>query len=321
MKNKLLFIFCLLSLSLHSQTIADFENIDLEIGTFDNWADDGVFYSGNTALPNFYSEEYDFWADWSISATTDTMTAGLANQYSSMAGGGVDGSSAYAVASAFFPTTIDLTGDAAGEPVSGLYVNNNAYGYYSLLEGDDFAKKFGGETGDDPDFFLLTISGELNGEPTAASVEFYLADYRSADNAMDYIVKDWTYVDLQSLGNVDKLIFSLSSSDTGGAGMNTPAYFCVDNIITAGTPVSVEDRRFDHKLIAAPNPTTDFLYLDWPEAEQAQATIWNAAGQLLGTYRLREGRNSIAVSHLAAGLYTIRYSNEKGWNTLRFVKQ
>ena len=44
-------------------------------------------------------------------------------------------------------------------------------------------------------------------------MEFYLADYRFANNASDYIVRDWTFVNLASLGAVSKLTFGLTSSD------------------------------------------------------------------------------------------------------------
>ena len=57
---------------------------------------------------------------------------------------------------------------------------------------------------------------------------FYLADYRSTDSAHDYIVDDWTWVDLSGLGTVDRIEFTLSSSDVGSFGMNTPAYFAMD---------------------------------------------------------------------------------------------
>jgi hypothetical protein len=43
-----------------------------------------------------------------------------------------------------------------------------------------------------------------------------------------YIDK-WTYVDLTEFGKVDAIFFTLTSSDNGDYGMNTPAYFCMDN--------------------------------------------------------------------------------------------
>ena len=67
-------------------------------------------------------------------------------------------------------------------------------------------------------------------------MDFYLADYRFSDNSKDYIVKDWTFVDLSSLGAVTKLQFALSSSDTGQFGMNTPAYMAMDSMSISAVP-------------------------------------------------------------------------------------
>ncbi|MBT3193431.1 MAG: DUF4465 domain-containing protein, partial [Verrucomicrobia bacterium] len=47
----------------------------------------------------------------------------------------------------------------------------------------------------------------------------------------DYIVGEWTWVDLTSFGPaVKSLHFSLSSSDNGAWGMNTPAYYAIDDL-------------------------------------------------------------------------------------------
>jgi len=68
-------------------------------------------------------------------------------------------------------------------------------------------------------------------------VEFYLADFQFTDNAFDYILDGWTWVDLSSLGSAVKTLeFALSSSDTGMWGMNTPAYFALDNLLFATRP-------------------------------------------------------------------------------------
>ena len=37
-------------------------------------------------------------------------------------------------------------------------------------------------------------------------------------------------MDLGSLGRVDSLMFALESTDVGEWGMNTPAFFCIDNL-------------------------------------------------------------------------------------------
>lgn len=177
------------------------------------------------------------WDGFSYSNTTDTTTAGFGNQYSAIAGSGAGGSSKYGIA------TVPFTGEWKidfSSPLSfiggGLQITNTTYAYLSMLNGDSFAKKFGGATGNDADWFKLTIQG-WDGATSLGTVDFYLADYRFADNGLDYIVRDWTTVDLSALGDsVSKLTFSLSSSDNGAFGMNTPAYFALDNITAVPEP-------------------------------------------------------------------------------------
>ena len=101
--------------------------------------------------------------------------------------------------------------------VPGMYVCNSAYAYSSMTKGDDIA---GAPFGAD-DWFLLTVHGALEGKAVNAQVEFYLAKGTN-------ILKEWTYVDLSSLGKVDAISFTLTGSRTGQYGLNTPAYFCID---------------------------------------------------------------------------------------------
>lgn len=108
--------------------------------------------------------------------------------------------------------------DAITTPQSVL-VTNSPYAYFTIKEGDQFAKKF--EKGD---YFKLMIHGldqdkkVINQNP----VEFYLANFLDNNST---IVQEWEKVDLRELQNASYLVFYLQSSDTGQFGMNTPAYF------------------------------------------------------------------------------------------------
>lgn len=320
MKNNLLLIALFCAHALAAQTTTDFEDLGLSVGEFLNQTPDGAFVSGNVSLNNFYDENYDYWDGWAISATTDITTPGFMNQYSSAAGAGANGSTTYALTYAFDEQRIELTGDAAGAPVNGMYVNNSTFAYLNMLNGGAPGKRFGGETGDDPDFFLLTIQGELNGERTEEIIEFYLADYRFADNSEDYIVTDWTLLDLTSLGNVDHLLLSLSSSDTGDFGMNTPAYVCVDDITTSDMPLNVRDQQLDWNITLYPNPAQDNLQLEWPIAETGTANIFNAQGQLVKSVSLSLGVNGVDIASFPSGNYWLRFTDGKQWNVQRFTK-
>lgn len=109
----------------------------------------------------------------------------------------------------------------ASYTVKSAYFTNSTIAVISMLNGDSFAKKFTKE-----DWFKLTVTGKLADKETG-KVDFYLAKDGTVNDS-------WTLVDLATLGEVDKLVFTLSSSDSseyeGVTYMNTPAYFCMDGL-------------------------------------------------------------------------------------------
>src|SRR5690606_16841503 len=107
-------------------------------------------------------------------------------------------------------------------------ITNSTYAYESMKQGDAFAKKFGGVGGNDEDWFKVTVHSYFQGM-ASDSLDIYLADFRFADNSKDYIMDTWNFYNTPSY-LADSLVFIVSSSDTGSFGMNTPAYFCLDNI-------------------------------------------------------------------------------------------
>ena len=113
-----------------------------------------------------------------------------------------------------------------------LFVTNSSYTALSMIHGDMFCKSFSRE---DQDWLKVTFTGHGKDGLEKGSVAFYLADFRTPSSGG--IVDSWKKVDLSSLGPIHKLTFSMESSDTGAYGMNTPAYFCVDNIIVENLPL------------------------------------------------------------------------------------
>ncbi len=216
--------------------IANFDDLSLAPESYWNGSDgSGGFASGSAYFNNDYNSTYDSWDGFSYSNITDTTSSGWTAQYNAITGVGQNSSANYAigfdpVAAGFGTELPTMTVDSA-RTVEGFYVTNNNYAYYSMLNGDAIAKKFGGGSGDDEDWFLLTITGKDAGGVLTGTVDFYLADYQFADNSQDYIVDTWEYVDLISLGAVKSLEFSLNSSDASELGMNTPAYFAMDTVV------------------------------------------------------------------------------------------
>ncbi len=224
MKHFVVTILCLLMVfavatPLVAKTV-DLEDLTLEAENYWNGSDgSGGFESRGVMFNNNYNAEFGSWDGFAYSNRTDTTLEGFDAQYNAIAGGGAEGSDIYAVAyvSTFAetPPTITFT---EGQRLDGVYLTNSNYTYYSMRDGDAFAKQFTEE-----DWFKVTITGiDMAGQETG-TIEFKLADGTD-------IINEWTWVDLSSLGTVEKLTFSLSSTDVGDWGMNTPAYFCLDQI-------------------------------------------------------------------------------------------
>ena len=164
---------------------------------------------------------------WALSNMTDTLTPGYTNQYSAIAGHGVSYTDNYMVSYGNTYIKMDLPTD-----VSGAYFTNNTYAYLDMKNGSGFTKKFGGENGNDPDYFRVKFYSYL-ADNLVDSCELYLADFRFEDNAKDYVLDDWLYVDFNNDVELDIKIDSIAikyeSSDMGEFGINTPKYLCMDD--------------------------------------------------------------------------------------------
>jgi Ca2+-binding RTX toxin-like protein len=223
-------------MEINSYKVVDFEDLSLAPKSFNNGSDgSGGFTSQSTFFNNLYNPTFQSWSGWSYSNTTDTTTPGFINQYSAFPGSGFGGSSNYGVAFNFNPgdAVIDLPD---GYSLDSVRITNTTYSALSIFNGDQFAKKFGGVTGNDPDFLLLKINGLDASNNLVNTVDFYLADYRFSDNSKDYVVNDWESIDLSSLQGAEKLSFTLVSSDNDPIfGLNTPAYFALDDLTLVNT--------------------------------------------------------------------------------------
>lgn len=208
----------------------DLESLTIGSTSFWNGSDKtGEFNSVGVKFQNNFNSTYSSWDGFVYSQKADITTSGYGNQYSVFDAS--NGTNKFAI---YYPP---FGGDAFASFPSGteysvksVSVCNSTYTALTMKNGDpSFAKKFGGVSGNDKDWFKMTVVG-FNAAGESKTVEFYLADYRFEDNSKDYIVNKWTTVDLTSLGKINKLTFRFTSTDTGDWGMNTPAYVCLDNL-------------------------------------------------------------------------------------------
>ena len=338
---KLAAIACLGSMlpaqNIQAQTVSGFENLVLSPNTYwdgsdmsgvhNNYQFTSTFLSGDGIFPNVYDTTYGsiygyMASGFAYSNQEDSSTAG--SGFSSFAYGTSMGNN-YAIGKN--GSSISLTGTTSGTTLTGVYVTNSTYAGISMRDGDYFGKVFGssvsaaghgsvndGTNGED--WFLLSVHGFLNGNPTANSVDFYLADFRFANNAQDYIVNTWEWVDLSPLGNVDSIVFSLTSSDTtGGFGMNTPNFFAFDDFNGVG-PSSINQLSLASELVLYPNPTNNILNINISN-EVSNLFIIDVTGKEVASYsKLNKGVHQINVSDFSKGIYFVRTNN----TSQRFIK-
>ena len=218
-------------------SVVGFEDLTLSPNTYWNGSNGaGSFTSGGVTFPNSYNATYGSWSGFAYSNVQDSTTEGWGNQYAARPGTGYNGSANYAIGYQPYVGNFEISlGGASNFVGRGLQVANTTYVALDMQNGSGFSKKFGGANGTDADWLRLTVRGLLGSSETGA-VDFYLADFRFANSADDYILSSWAFIDLTALGTVDKLRFALTSSDTGAYGMNTPGYVALDSIGSVPEP-------------------------------------------------------------------------------------
>lgn len=212
----------------------------------DNYLADESYFNGDNADDVIYSGSYAFhinnmghwWHGFAISNQTATTFTGYSgpDQYNSSVGHGYDNSKAYSVAYSD-GSYVEITNSEDGADLTGVYVTNSACGATIMQNGNKYARAFA-----KGDWLKLTATG-TKADGTTAKADFYLADYRDVDATKRYIITDWTWFDLSSLGKVKKVTFTFTGTDMSDNGkwLNTPTYFCLDDFNGTSPNVSGVD--------------------------------------------------------------------------------
>lgn len=321
-KTKTFFLVSLLGsvFSVSAQFNADFEAVSLNGQGFNNGSNlQGGYISADLFFKNGYDTQFQSWFGFGASSVNDSTTEGYNNQYGCYAGGGANGSQKFGVAylstfpSVRYPTIRKSAGSASPTLVSFQYTNNT-YAGLSMKNGDAVAKKFGGITGNDPDFYKMIVSNHYNGQVTGTA-EIYLADFRFANNSQDYIVKGWRTATFNFPTPFDSLTFDLQSSDNGTFGMNTPAYFCIDDL-TFDVVTEIES-ELTSGISISPNPVLNQLTISGLK-EGPEISITDLTGRTIEFTSATELHGiKLEISTIPAGIYQIR---SNGRFLGRFVK-
>ncbi|MEE4257624.1 MAG: DUF4465 domain-containing protein [Bacteroidales bacterium] len=298
--------------------ISDFESLGLAPESYWDGSDlSGGFISGLAFFPNNYNPDWFAWNQWAYSSMANDSTPGFMNQFSAVTAAGYDpagsGGSTYAVSyvvsdfvtNELIPVPLYFA-DSNSHVVEGFYVTNGTYPYLSMMHGDEYTKKFGGESGDDPDYFKLLIWGMISGTATD-TVEFFLADYRFSNNDEDYIVDEWTWIDLEDLGEVDSLMFSMKSTDVGMFGINTPTFFCMDNLSILPDDAGIVDFPYAELSIGVyPNPSNGLIHVEAGVRDLCRISVSDLCGNLVYLNERFPDQGDIDLQGLSAGCYILR---------------
>lgn len=293
------------------QVVSTFETFSLSPNSYYQDSSSTPFVTQNAGFEYHWDNQFNYWkGGFSYSNVHDSTTAGSANQYAVIAYKGYNNSETFVVGQQHGRIALA----SQQNTVEGFYITNTTYAYKSMRLGDSFARKFGDTTGTGtggsiaqgsyPDFFKVTIKGYNGGIMKSDSVEFYLADYRSSNNNLDYIVDTWQWVNTSSLGEVDSIRFFMYSSDVGAFGINTPLYFAIDNFTTKGEILGLQDLEKNPALLMYPNPCSAELNLEFGDREVDRGyRLLNMHGQSLKEGSCSEKQTRIDTGELSPGMY------------------
>jgi len=299
-----------------AQETANFENLNLPLNSFWNGSNSTQTGFENGGL--YFKTQYDtssggYWASgFAYSTMRDTIDGTFTNLYSAKPGTG-SSSNTYIVCQKNSILKPIYAGDKMN--LISLDITNTTYAAQSMKNGDFFATAFGGITGDVPDFFKLTFKAYVNGLLTADSSEFYLADYRFSNNSQDYIVTNWRSF-FPNINNADSVLLTLTSTDSGSLGMNTPAFFCLDNIVSS-FPLSISTKE-KNNFAVFPNPASNFITVKKINQENEIINIYNSLGELVKSNSSFNEINRIDVSDLPKGIYYVNLSLQN--KNQKFIK-
>jgi hypothetical protein len=197
-----------------------------------------------------------------------------------------------------------------------FHITNATYAALDMRDGSAFSKKFGGDSGDEPDFFRLLVKSVSASNDILNIDTIYLADFRFEDNTQDYILDEWEMAEIVPCDRVD---FELQSSDVGQYGMNTPAYFCLS--LAQSLTNSVTNKTLP-QLNVYPNPTQNILNISTDKSIQRIELI-SADGRIVVNTKdkIVSNKYSFDVSSLVTGVYFAKIYTSNGTSISKFIKQ
>ena len=189
----------------------------------------------------------------------------------------------------------------------GVYVNNSSSAYAYMLSANFPQTNY---------FLNIIATGyDENGVATNA-VSYPLADANG-------IVAEWKYMDLTSLGECHKVIFSLSSNDDSGYGINVPAYFCIDAFTyyaEENTSSLRNELANEFSINVYPTPASERTNINIKGLNRdAQIIVSDMQGRIVWSDETFENNYELNTSNMQSGVYFIKITSENIVKTQKII--
>ena len=304
-------LIVIFSFAINAQTTFNFESLTVPASGYWNGSDEsGEFGDNEITFYNNYNSDWGSWTMFSYAydtITSDTQYAAYAESINGhIFGIGYIPSDWENGTYDNIPITFKFNSPVA---IHSVDITNNTKTADVIINGDN---AFGEPAFSDGDYFKIIIEGFYNDESQGV-VSFFLADYTAGNT---YVSDTWNTVNLSSFGITDSLKFNLYSTHTGAYGMNTPAYFCIDNIIYS-YPASI-DNNHSNSFSIYPNPVKDVLNIT--NIINSEISISNLSGKIIYTKTDCNESEKINLSNVKQGIYFVKVKNQNGIFVKKIIK-
>ena len=137
------------------------------------------------------------------------------------------------------------------------------------------------------------------------------------------IIGEWKYMDLTSLGECHKVIFTLSSNDDSGYGINVPAYFCIDAFSyysSAESSSLKEELANEFSVNVFPNPASSKTNICVNGLDnKATITVSDMQGNIILSNQINNETYELNVENYASGVYFIKITSENIVKTQKLI--
>ncbi len=237
----------------------------------DEYIEDTSLSDEAATFVNTYYEAWGswYWAGYAFSTVSNTTDGSWGNQYAAAQAR----SNAYAVAyDDGWHDAPEVLFDLPTAPQS-LLLDNTTYAALTIRDGSAFSEPFSAG-----DFFFLTLTArDLDGNIVAVT-NHYLADFR---NGQTFIQTNWSELDLSWMPpNVVSLVGTLTTSDVGAYGPNTPMYFALADFTYAYADASDHIASTDPAILCWADGWTN--YVPGTNVDLQWQTPSNATGAAAG---------------------------------------